>query len=118
MTPDQVGAIARQVLTAAGTLLALAGIVPPDKWAAFSDSFVGAIAPIVSLVGTGTVIASTVWGYFRHSAAAKVTSTAALPGVKAVVVSPTAAGSVGALAHDPASPKVVAQGSAAASRVV
>jgi len=112
MNPDQLGAIARQVLTAAGTLLALAGIVSPDKWAVFSDSLVGAIAPIASLIGAGTVVASALWGFFRHSASAKVSSTAALPGVKAVVVTPAATPAVEALAASAAQPKVMDQATA------
>jgi hypothetical protein len=59
-----------------------------------------------SIVGAAGVLVPLIWGFFVHSNASVVQAAAAVPGVKAIDITPTAPPDLQKLAMDPTVPKV------------
>jgi len=94
MIPNQ-----EQVLSALRTLLAYgAGVAVAHGWLTENTA--------TQLVGAGVVLVPLIWGMVAQMNANKVKAAAAVPGVAAVKLAPTADPSLTAVANDPAQPKV------------
>ncbi len=90
----------------------------PNTWLSFLTTTIGAAATAAATDGiiTGSakqaiisaagIAVPFVWGWFVHSNASVVQAAAAIPGVKAVEIAPTAAPELQKIAMDPTVPKV------------
>jgi hypothetical protein len=76
---DQFKAITDRTVAVVGTLVALAGIVPADKWAVFAHAVRDSIGPVASVISTAVVVGSLIRGWLVNRTKSKVAAVAALP---------------------------------------
>lgn len=90
---DQVKALIDRTLAIVGTLGALAGLVPADKWAVFANAVSNSIGPIFGVVSAALMIGSLVRGWIVNRNASKIAAAKEVPGVKGIVAVPAIANS-------------------------